>query len=139
MHKKIHTPLSHHYVAEASGCDSEIISDVEKVRKILIKAAEKANATLHAISFHQFPPSGVSGIVVISESHISIHTWPEFRYVALDLYTSGDLVEPEKGIEYAVKAFRSTSYLITKITRGIEKENKEFYHSLITWEEDFEE
>ncbi len=139
MHKKIHTPLSHHYVAEASGCDSEIISDVDRVPQILTKAAEKANATIRAISFERFPPSGVSGVVIISESHISIHTWPEFGYVALDFYTSGDLVKPEKGIEYAVKAFRTTSYLITKITRGIEKENKEFYHSLITWEEDFEE
>ena len=139
MHKKIHTPLSHHYVAEASGCDSEIISDVDRVQQILTKAAEKANATIRAISFERFPPSGVSGVVIISESHISIHTWPEFGYVALDFYTSGDLVKPEKGIEYAVKAFRTTSYLITKITRGIEKENKEFYHSLITWEEDFEE
>jgi len=139
MQKKTHPPLGHHYVAEASGCDSKIISDVEKVRKILIMAAEKANATLHIISFQRFPPSGVSGIVVISESHISIHTWPEFGYVALDFYTSGGLVKPEKGIEYALKAFRATSFLITKITRGIEKENKEFYHSLITWEEDFEE
>ncbi len=71
MHKKIHPPLSHHYEAEASGCDSEIINDVDKVQQILIKAAEKANATICAISFERFPPSGVNGVVMISESYIN--------------------------------------------------------------------
>ena len=139
MHKKIHTPLSHHYVAEASGCDSEIISNVEKVQQILIKAAEESGATMRAISFQRFPPSGVSGVIMISESHLSIHTWPEFGYAAIDFYASGDLVKPKKGLDYAIKAFMASSFLVTEITRGIEKKRKEFYHSLITWEEEFEE
>ena len=138
MNKKTHPPLSCHYVAEASGCNSEIISNIGKVQQILITAAEKANANICSVSFQRFPPSGVSGIVMISESHISIHTWPEFGYVAIDFYTSGDLVKPKEGLDYAVGAFKASSFHITKITRGIKKEDGDFYHSFVTWEEDVE-
>ena len=137
MAKKKHNPIGHHYIVEASGCDPKIISDVAKVQQILVKAAEMAGANVWAVSFHKFPPTGVSGVVVISESHISTHTWPEYGYGALDFYTCGDTVDPEKGLFYAVEAFGASSSHITEITRGIDEEDKVFYHSLITWEEDF--
>ena len=76
------------------------------------------------MSFHRFPPKGVSGVVVISESHISTHTWPEYGYGALDFYTCGDTVDPEKGLFYAVEAFGASSSHITEITRGIDEQDK---------------
>lgn len=138
MPKKIHDPIGHHYIVEASGCDPKVISSVEKVQQILVKAAEISGATVWSVSFSKFPPSGVSGVVVISESHISTHTWPEYAYGALDFYTCGDSVDPEKGLFYAVAAFGASSSHITEITRGIEEGDKLFYHSFVTWEEDFE-
>jgi len=66
--EKEHSPIGHHYIAEASGCDPEIIGSVERVQQILIKAAEIAGAHVWAVSFSRFPPNGVSGVVVISES-----------------------------------------------------------------------
>lgn len=138
MPKKIHDPIGHHYIVEASGCDPKVISSVEKVQQILVKAAEISGATVWSVSFSKFPPSGVSGVVVISESHISTHTWPEYAYGALDFYTCGDSVDPEKGLFYAVEAFGASSSHITEITRGIEEGDKLFYHSFVTWEEDFE-
>jgi S-adenosylmethionine decarboxylase len=126
MSKKIHKPIGHHYIVEASGCDPKIIASVEKVQQILVKAAEIAGAQVWSVSFSKFPPYGVSGVVVISESHISAHTWPEYNYGAMDFYTCGDNVDPEKGH-------------ITEITRGIDEGDKVFYHSLVTWEEDFGE
>lgn len=82
--------MGHHYIVEASGCDPEIISSIEKVQQILVKAAEIAGTQIWSISVNRFPPNGVSGVIVIAESHISTHTWPEYGYGALDFYTCGD-------------------------------------------------
>jgi len=134
--KKIFEPIGHHYIVESSGCDPKIIGSIEKVQEILVKAAEIAGAQVWSISFSRFPPQGVSGVVVISESHISTHTWPEFGYVALDIYTCGKSVDPEKAVVFAVEAFGSSTSHITEITRGIDEGDSIYYHSFITWEED---
>ncbi len=138
MDKEIHSTLGRHYIVEASGCDPKIIGSVEKVQQILVKAAEVAGAQVWSISFSKFPPQGVSGVVVISESHISTHTWPEYGYVALDIYTCGKHVDPEKAVVFAVEAFGSSTSHITEITRGLDEGDSIYYHSFITWEEDFE-
>jgi S-adenosylmethionine decarboxylase len=138
MSKKVHKPTGHHYIVEASGCDPDIISSVSKVKQILVKAAEIAGATVLAESFNEFSPKGVSGVVVISESHISTHTWPEYGYGALDIYTCGDDINAEKAIIYAVEAFCASTSHMTEITRGIDGNDRIYYHSIITWEEEFE-
>ena len=135
MAKVTHSPIGHHYIVEASGCDSKVIGSVEKVQQILVKAAEIAGASVWSISSSKFPPSGVSGVVVISESHISTHTWPEMGYAALDIYTCGTNVKPDKAVIYAVEAFGAETSHITEITRGIDEGDAVFYHSFITWEE----
>jgi S-adenosylmethionine decarboxylase len=132
-----HLTVGHHYIVEASGCDPAVIGSVEKVQAILVKAAEIAGAQVWSISFSKFPPSGVSGVVVISESHISTHTWPEKGYGALDIYTCGNNIDPEKAVVYAVESFGASTSHITEITRGIDEGDKIFYHSFVTWEEDF--
>ncbi len=137
MARKIHRSIGHHYIVEASGCDPEIIKSVDKVQQILVKAAEIAETKVWSISVNRFPPQGVSGVIVISESHISTHTWPEYRYAALDFYACGNSEDPEKAVLYAVEAFGASTSHITEITRGIEEGDRIFYHSFITWEEDF--
>jgi len=137
MAKEIHETIGHHYIVEASGCDPKIIGNIEKVQQILVKAADIAGAQVWSISFNRFPPQGVSGVVVISESHISTHTWPEFGYVALDIYTCGKSVDPEKAVVFAVEAFGSSTSHITEITRGLDEGDMIYYHSFITWEERF--
>jgi len=138
MPKKTHTSIGHHYIVEASECNPKIIGSVEKVQQILVKAAEEARAQVWSISFSKFPPKGVSGIVVISESHISTHTWPEFKYAAFDIYTCGDTIDPEKAVIYVLEAFGASTSHITEITRGLDEGDKIYFHSFITWEEDFE-
>jgi S-adenosylmethionine decarboxylase len=129
-------PVGHHYVAEASGCKPEIIGKVETVEGILVRAAEVAGVTIWSISFHRFSPNGVSGVVVISESHLSVHTWPEYGYVALDIFTCGNEARPEAAVEYALKEFGATSMHITEVTRGLQEEgDRQFFHSIVTWEE----
>ncbi len=135
MPKVTHSSIGHHYIVEASGCDPKIIGSVERVQQILVKSAEIAGASVWSISFSRFPPNGVSGVVVISESHISTHTWPEVGYAALDIYTCGSSVRPDKAVIYAVNAFGAATSHITEITRGIDEGDTIFYHSFITWEE----
>jgi len=136
MSDNLHSSIGHHYIVEASGCDPDIIGIVEKVQQILVRAAEIAGAHVWSISFTRFPPNGVSGVVVISESHLSTHTWPEHGYVALDIYTCGNNIDPEKAVFYAVGAFGASTSHITEITRGIDEGDSIFYHSFVTWEED---
>ncbi len=128
--------LGRHYIVEASGCNSDVLKSVEKVEQIMVKAAEKAKVQVWSISFHRFRPHGVSGVVVISESHLSVHTWPEFRYVALDIYTCGDKAKPDDAVEYAIQMFEATSVHVTEITRGLEEGDQVFFHSFVTWEEE---
>ncbi len=130
-----HTTIGEHYIVEASGCDPEIIGNVEKVQQILIEAAKEANVQIWSVSFHRFYPNGVSGVVVIAESHISIHTWPEVGYAAIDIYTCGDNALPEKAVEYAVERFKASHVHITELTRGVHDGDNIFYHTLTTWEE----
>ncbi len=137
MAKEIHETIGHHYIVEASGCDPKVIGSIEKVQQILVKAAEVSGAQVWSISFSRFPPNGVSGVVVISESHISTHTWPEYGYVAIDIYTCGKQVDPEKAVVFAVEAFGSSTSHITEITRGIDEGDSVYYHSFVTWEEHF--
>ena len=131
--------VGHHYIVEGSGCNPDVISRVEKVEQILVRAAEVADVQIWAISFHRFRPMGVSGVVVISESHLSVHTWPEAGYVALDIFTCGDRAKPEAAVQHALKAFGATNMHITEVTRGLEEGDKVFFHSMITWEENLPE
>ncbi len=127
--------VGHHYIVEGSGCSSDVISRVEHVEQIMVRAAEVANVQVWAISFHRFNPTGVSGVVVISESHLSVHTWPDLGYVALDIFTCGDQTKPEAAVQHALKAFGATSMHITEVTRGLDEGDKVYFHSMITWEE----
>ncbi|MBI3975147.1 MAG: adenosylmethionine decarboxylase [Armatimonadetes bacterium] len=128
-------PVGHHYIVEASGCDPDVIGKVERVEQILVAAAEAAKVQIWSISFHRFNPGGVSGVVVISESHLSVHTWPELRYVALDIFTCGDDARPEAAVMSALKEFGAGNVHITEVTRGLEEGDRVFFHSIVTWEE----
>ncbi len=86
--------LGRHIVVEYFGCNPELLDDVVHIEKTMIRAAEEAEATLINSTFHHFSPFGVSGVVVIQESHLAIHTWPEYGFAAVDIFTCGDEVDP---------------------------------------------
>ena len=86
--------LGRHLLLELFDCDTDAINNVEGVKGALIEAAKRAQATIVDVVFHEFNPFGVSGVVVIAESHLSIHTWPEYRYAAVDIFTRHYLVRP---------------------------------------------
>jgi S-adenosylmethionine decarboxylase len=124
--------LGTHIVCELSGCDPVRLTDVDGVRETMQNAAQAANATVVTSAFHRFQPQGVSGVVVIQESHLSIHTWPETGYAAMDFYTCGEHTDPWAAMEYAAERFGATSILTTEVKRGIEARPGHFTHVVTT-------
>lgn len=110
--------LGRHILVEFTGCDPDIMDDVMVIEQDMIAAAEKSGATIINSTFHHFSPLGVSGVVVIQESHLAIHTWPEYRYAAVDLFTCGDMVEPWVAFEFLKEAFGAKNYSAIEMRRG---------------------
>ncbi len=111
--------LGTHLLLEMAGCSAELLDDTERVSSILLDAAEQARTTVLGSSFHKFCPQGVSGVVVIAESHISIHTWPEFGYAAVDVFTCGDRAMPQLAAAAIIEAFAPIRHDIRVIARGV--------------------
>lgn len=111
--------LGRHVLAEIYGCEFNILNDVKKVEEIMVNAALSAGAEIREVVFHRFSPQGVSGVVVISESHLAIHTWPELGYAAVDVFTCGQTVNPWDACTYLTKMFGAGQVNATEIQRGI--------------------
>jgi len=111
--------LGHHLLIELYGCDAEILNDCEKIEKIMNTAALLANAHIVGSIFHQFNPHGISGVVIIAESHFSIHTWPEYGYAAIDIFTCGNEMRTDLAYAYMIEHFKAKSSAIVEMKRGI--------------------
>jgi len=122
--------LGKHIVCELSGCDPAALSDVEGIHAMMIAAAKAARATIMESAFHRFEPQGVSGTVILAESHLSIHTWPEMGYAAMDFYTCGDHTDPWLACDHASEVLRAQSVLTTELRRGIENSGGSFTHAI---------
>lgn len=103
---------------ELRECDQELLNDLAYVRQTLIQAAREVNATVIGESFHQFQPQGVTGILAVAESHICIHTWPEYGYAAVDVFTCGDSAEAWKATELLVQRFHALDHSVLELKRG---------------------
>jgi S-adenosylmethionine decarboxylase len=112
--------LGYHYLAELSGCRHETLVSVELVREIITQAALVAGAEVREVSVHRFSPQGVSGVVVIAESHLSIHTWPEYDYAAIDIFTCGRDTKPEAACEYISEKLEAGTVRQLVVERGID-------------------
>lgn len=115
--KQIH--LGQHVLAEFFECDPNILNNVSMVEKLMTEAALECGATIVQKCFHMFNPYGVSGVVIISESHLAIHTWPELGYAAVDLFTCGDKCDPKVSYNYLKKMFNSKNASYRELKRGI--------------------
>ncbi len=111
--------LGRHLLVELYDCDREALNDLDLLRDVMVKAAIDCGAVVLGDSFHRFSPQGVSGVVVIAESHLSIHTWPEYGYAAVDVFTCGTTVNPEKAAEVLIEKLGSKNHSMTEIPRGV--------------------
>jgi S-adenosylmethionine decarboxylase len=111
--------LGRHLLLELFDCDPDAINNLEAVKGALVEAARLAKATIVDVVFHEFNPFGISGVVVIAESHLSIHTWPEYRYAAVDIFSCGDTLEPEIAASYLVEQFGAERTSAVEMQRGM--------------------
>lgn len=118
--------LGRHILVEFYNCDKNILNDHALIEKYMNEAATKANATIVQSVFHLFNPWGVSGAVVIQESHLTIHTWPEYGYAAVDLFTCGDSVDPWIAFDYLQDMLKSEKSETTEVPRGLVDKIKHF-------------
>lgn len=107
-----------HLLVEYYDCDHNILDNLEAIEALFIAAAKAADATIVQSTFHRFAPQGVSGVVVIEESHLSIHTWPEYGYAAVDFYTCG-ASEPDKAHPVLLEGLNSKRYEMLVVNRGV--------------------
>lgn len=112
--------LGKHVILELHDCDRKCISNCEFLRATLMEACRLAGATILGNSFHVFSPyDGVSGVIIIAESHLSIHTWPEYSYAAVDIFACGNSLHPEKAVAHMVQELKAGNHSIIELERGI--------------------
>ena len=107
-----------HFIIELINCSPDKLRKVRDVKRIMGEVVRKSKSTMVEASFHQFQPEGVSGMFLIKESHIAIHTWPEERYAAADIFTCGQEMDPYIAIEVMKEKFEAKEVRYQVIQRG---------------------
>jgi S-adenosylmethionine decarboxylase proenzyme len=121
--------LGRQVLLEFYGCRRERLDNVKSIETAMLEAARRARATVVQATFNRFSPHGVSGVVVIAESHLAIHTWPEHGYAAIDIFTCGSKVLPEVACQYLMKTFKPREISRQDIDRGRVEELRDLSRS----------
>ena len=111
--------IGRHCILELYQCDHAKLNDEAFIRTTITSSAKVAGATLINLVTHSFKPHGVTGLALLAESHISIHTWPEIGYAAIDVFTCGDHTMPEKACKLLFKDFLAKNFSFKNIAREI--------------------
>lgn len=110
--------LGRHLILELRGCNPRLLDDLAHIRQTLLEAANLAGVTVIGEVFHKFQPVGVTGVVAIAESHLCIHTWPEYGYAAVDIFTCGDRFSLYEAAQRVIERLQCQEPDITEIERG---------------------
>ncbi|PKB68506.1 MAG: adenosylmethionine decarboxylase [SAR202 cluster bacterium Io17-Chloro-G4] len=111
--------LGIHLLLELKECNPKLLNDIDFIRKALSETADDVGATVVGESFHRFSPQGVTGILAIAESHISVHTWPELGYAAADIFACGTAFLPREAAAILVAKLESRDPEIIEVSRGV--------------------
>jgi len=111
--------LGRHLLLELKDCNREVLNDLDFIRDCLRDAAEQIGATVVNDAFYQFTPHGISGVVIIAESHLCIHTWPEHNYAAVDIFTCGDSIQPIQAVKSMVEKLGAQDPSFIELKRGV--------------------
>ncbi len=104
---------------ELKDCNAKLLNDPKKLETFLVTAAKEAKATVIESRFHRFNPFGISGVVVIAESHLTIHSWPEYAYAAVDIFTCGETLKPSVAADYLIRKLQSKNPSMIEVKRGL--------------------
>jgi len=111
--------LGQHLLIELYGCDRSILDDLEHIRHSLLHAAELVSATIIDVVAHKFEPCGVTVVVAIMESHLSVHTWPEYGYAAVDVFTCSAEPLTSEIQDYLISRMKATDATSVELKRGV--------------------
>ncbi|RIV22932.1 S-adenosylmethionine decarboxylase proenzyme [Alicyclobacillaceae bacterium I2511] len=111
--------MGRHVIAELWGCPADKLNDLQSIEQIMVNAALEAGAEVREVAFHKFAPQGVSGVVIISESHLTIHSFPEHGYASIDVYTCGDRIDPNVACDYITDHLLATRLDAIEVPRGV--------------------
>jgi S-adenosylmethionine decarboxylase len=115
--EQIASSVGTHCILELYGCPATVLNDAPKIQHSLREASRVAKSTLLGEIHHAFAPHGVTALALLAESHISVHTWPETGYAAVDVFTCGDHTMPEKACVYLVEALEAANYTLQTVAR----------------------
>jgi len=107
-----------HLIVEMWDCDREILNNAKRLREILRRAAEEARATVIRVFCHEFNPKGITGVALLAESHLAIHTWPEEGYAAADIFTCGQYTDPQLAAQYLISSLKAKDSTTLELKRG---------------------
>ena len=107
-----------HCILELKGCPAHLLDDEQHILSSMARASETAMSTLLNLSSHKFEPQGVTALALLAESHISIHTWPESGYAAVDIFTCGQTARPRLACEYLIEQLQAQDHTLTVLPRG---------------------
>jgi S-adenosylmethionine decarboxylase len=113
-----YSTFGRHCAVDAWGIDFELIDNADFLKEHMVKAAKKSGATVLSVQAQQFEPQGATVLVLLSESHLSIHTYPEKGFAALDCYTCGDTVDPEVAVNYLLDILKPKTVYPKLLKRG---------------------
>jgi S-adenosylmethionine decarboxylase proenzyme len=111
--------LGRQILVEFYDCNRETLNSEDDIRSILLEGVRLSGATIVSDTFHTFSPHGVSGVIVIAESHVAIHTWPEHGYAAVDIFTCGDAIDPWVIQKYLEVNFEAGNVSSMEMKRGL--------------------
>ena len=111
--------LGRHLMLELNNCNPKLLDDLPYLKDAITQAAQEVGAHIVGESFHQFDPHGVTGILAIAESHICIHTWPEYGYAAADIFTCGESFDPRMAAQIIIEKVESKDPSLTELQRGV--------------------
>lgn len=114
-----YSTFGRHVAVDTWGVDFNVLNNAELLQHYMVEAAEACGATVLSVQSKQFEPQGATVLVLLSESHLSIHTYPERGFAALDCYTCGETVDPEVAIEYLLNVLKPTKAYARKLIRGV--------------------
>ena len=109
-----------HILFTLKGCPFELLDDEQNIRMLLYRATKECKSTLLNLATHKFEPQGVTGVAMLAESHISIHTWPEKSMAVCDVFTCGEHTLPQAGVEYMKQRFESSDMIMKEFVRPLE-------------------
>jgi S-adenosylmethionine decarboxylase proenzyme len=111
------SPVGQHILLDLYQCNDQL-SDVDWIEEVMLEAAKRSGATIVDTRFHAFSPQGVSGMVIIKESHLSIHTWPEHNFASVDIYTCGETLDFDKAVTWLKETLNSQNCVQKHFVRG---------------------